>query len=164
MEFPRTKFTPLAIEERPHDTTGLAKGWSFKTLEHDAHTFPHAIEATDPARDDRLPMCRSRFGGGSADGCRRPSNRCGHHTKLRHRHGFRGDPSFNHPFAVKPTKGAEVGDEVYLFGEVTRADDHAITVDFDDGGRVTLNEDVLTLVEKAKPQKFAGRDNARRPR
>lgn len=48
MEFPRTKFTPLAIEERPHDTTGLAKGWSFKTLEHDAHTFPHAIQATDP--------------------------------------------------------------------------------------------------------------------
>jgi hypothetical protein len=73
-------------------------------------------------------------------------------------------PSFNHPFSVRPTKGAKVGDEVYVFGEVTRAEDHAITVDFDDGGRVTLNEDVLSLVEKAKPQKFAGSDNARRPR
>ena len=73
-------------------------------------------------------------------------------------------PSFNHPFAVKPAKGAKVGDEVNLFGEVTRADEHAITVDFDDGGRVTLNENVLTLVEKANAQKFTGRDNARRPR
>jgi hypothetical protein len=35
-------FTPLPIEERPHDGTGLAKGWTFKTLEHDAHTFPIA--------------------------------------------------------------------------------------------------------------------------
>ena len=73
-------------------------------------------------------------------------------------------PSFNFPFSVKPAKGAKVGDEVDLFGEVTRADDHGITVDFDDGGRVTLNENVLSLVEKAKPQKFAGRDIARRPR
>jgi hypothetical protein len=40
-------FMPLSIEERPHDGTGTAKGWSFKTLEHDEHTFPHAIEATD---------------------------------------------------------------------------------------------------------------------
>jgi hypothetical protein len=44
---PESTFTPLPIEERPHDGTGLAKGWTFKTLEHDAHTFPHAIEATD---------------------------------------------------------------------------------------------------------------------
>ena len=46
-ELPAPTFTPLAIEERPHDATGTGKGWSFKTLEHDAHTFPHAIEATD---------------------------------------------------------------------------------------------------------------------
>ncbi len=46
-ELPEPIFTPLSIEERPHDGTGTAKGWSFKTLEHDAHTFPHAIEATD---------------------------------------------------------------------------------------------------------------------
>jgi hypothetical protein len=36
-----------AIEERPHDGAGTGKGWSLKTLEHDAHNFPHAIEATD---------------------------------------------------------------------------------------------------------------------
>jgi hypothetical protein len=44
---PKTSFTLLPIEERPHDGTGTGKGWSFKTLEHDAHNFPHAIEATD---------------------------------------------------------------------------------------------------------------------
>ena len=32
---PESTFTPLPIEERPHDGTGLAKGWTFKTLEHD---------------------------------------------------------------------------------------------------------------------------------
>ena len=40
-------FTPLPIEERPHDPVGTAQGWSFKTLEHDEHSFPHGIEATD---------------------------------------------------------------------------------------------------------------------
>ena len=40
-------FEALPIEERPHDPTGTAKGWTFKTLEHDEHTFPQAIEATD---------------------------------------------------------------------------------------------------------------------
>jgi hypothetical protein len=38
---------PLPPDECPHDNTGTAKGWTFKTLEHDEHTFPHAIEGTD---------------------------------------------------------------------------------------------------------------------
>jgi hypothetical protein len=71
-------------------------------------------------------------------------------------------PSFNFPFSVKPRKGAKIGEEVHLFGEVTRADADGVTVDFDDGGRATLNAEVLTLVEKAKQEPFAGRDNRRR--
>jgi hypothetical protein len=44
-QLPAAIFKPLAIDERPpHDGTGTGKGWSFKTLEHDAHNFPHAIE------------------------------------------------------------------------------------------------------------------------
>jgi hypothetical protein len=46
-QLPAAIFKPLAIDERPHDGSGTGKGWSFKTLEHDAHNFPHAIEATD---------------------------------------------------------------------------------------------------------------------
>lgn len=46
-QLPETVFVPLAIEERPHDPPGTGKGWQYKTLEHDSHTFPHAIEATD---------------------------------------------------------------------------------------------------------------------
>ena len=45
--FPQPVFTPLSPDERPHDPSGIAKGWTFQTLEHDQHTFPHAIEATD---------------------------------------------------------------------------------------------------------------------
>jgi hypothetical protein len=44
---PQTTFMALAVDDRPHDPSGIAKGWTFKTLEHDAHTFPQAIEATD---------------------------------------------------------------------------------------------------------------------
>jgi hypothetical protein len=33
--------------ERPHDSAGTSQCWSFKTLEQDEHTFPHAIEAAD---------------------------------------------------------------------------------------------------------------------
>jgi hypothetical protein len=44
---PEFSFTPLPIEERPHDPAGTAQGWSFKTLEQNEDTFPHAIEATD---------------------------------------------------------------------------------------------------------------------
>jgi len=41
------RFDAIPIDERPHDVSGMAKGWTFKTLEHDEHTLPHAIEATD---------------------------------------------------------------------------------------------------------------------
>ena len=71
-------------------------------------------------------------------------------------------PSFNHAFSIVPRKGAKIGDEVQLFGEITWADETDKTVDFDDGGRATVKADVLTLVEKAKQQKFAGRDISRR--
>lgn len=73
-------------------------------------------------------------------------------------------PSFNYPFSVKPEKGAKIGEEIRLFGAVTGVDDDGVTVDFDEGGRVTLSADVITLVEKAKPHKFTGRDNAKRAR
>ncbi len=66
-------------------------------------------------------------------------------------------PSFNHAFSIVPKKGAKIGDEVHLFGEITWSDDTHKTVDFDDGGRATLQADVLTLVEKAKQQAFSGR-------
>jgi hypothetical protein len=46
-KLPPPTFTMLLIEERPHDATRTARGWSFKTLEHDEHMFPHAIKATD---------------------------------------------------------------------------------------------------------------------
>jgi hypothetical protein len=73
-------------------------------------------------------------------------------------------PSFNFPFSIKPTKGAKLGDEVILVGEVTRADGDNITVDFDDGGRATLKADVLKLIEKGKQETFNGRDWQRRKR
>ena len=71
-------------------------------------------------------------------------------------------PSYNHPFSIKPAKGAKIGDEIALFGEVTRADDSDITIDFDNGGRATLKADVLTLIEKAKQEAFAGREVRRK--
>ena len=52
-QLPDLVFTPLAPEERPHDPAGTAKGWTFRTLEHDEHTFPHATEATDERRAQR---------------------------------------------------------------------------------------------------------------
>lgn len=44
-------------------------------------------------------------------------------------------PTFDFPFSVKPQKGAKVGDEIHLFGEVIRADEDGVTVDFDERPR-----------------------------
>lgn len=51
-------------EERPHAGTGTASGWTFKTLEHDEHAFPHAMEATDERGRLAiyLPLTRRSFG------------------------------------------------------------------------------------------------------
>ena len=46
-QVPKVEFLPLEVDERPHDPSGTGKGWQFETQEHDQHTFPHAIKATD---------------------------------------------------------------------------------------------------------------------
>lgn len=45
MKLPEPVFVP--IDDLPQDPRGDGTGWTFKTLEHDEHTFPHAIEAKD---------------------------------------------------------------------------------------------------------------------
>jgi hypothetical protein len=40
-------FETVPEEALPRDPRGDASGWTFKTLEHDEHAFPHAIVATD---------------------------------------------------------------------------------------------------------------------
>lgn len=45
--FKPAKFVETKPEDLPRDPLGGGDGWSFKTLAHDQHTFPTAIEATD---------------------------------------------------------------------------------------------------------------------
>jgi hypothetical protein len=41
------EYMPLPPDRRLEDVGQEAKGWSFKTLEHDEMNFPRIIEATD---------------------------------------------------------------------------------------------------------------------
>jgi len=47
MKFAEPKFVPTLPSALPQDPRGDGAGWTFKTLEHDEHTFPTAIKAKD---------------------------------------------------------------------------------------------------------------------
>jgi hypothetical protein len=47
MTLPEPTFVPIEPEYLPQDPRGDGTGWTFRTLEHDQHTFPTAIEAKD---------------------------------------------------------------------------------------------------------------------
>jgi hypothetical protein len=67
-------------------------------------------------------------------------------------------PSFNQPFSIISRKGMKAGGSITLTGEVTRVDEGDVTIELDDGGLITVKDDVLTLIKKGKQETFGGRD------